>query len=132
MDQGDDRRGDRSRHEVTRNTLSADVNATLETKERLLAVMAKAQSQRAANAGWIKLPGPLANLWGSSIPQWQINEAEALLAEVNLIRQEAGLHPTTLMEVVRCEISSTGGDYSSKYALRCADLVWSRDVAIAA
>lgn len=108
------------------------MNATLETKERLLAVMARTQSQREANSGWVKLPSHLAALWGGSVPRWQLNEAEALLAEVNLIRREMGRPSTTLLEIVRCEIGSTGGDYSCKYALRCAELVTSNDVAIAA
>jgi hypothetical protein len=108
------------------------LNATPETKERLLAVMAKAQTGRTANAGWVKAPNPVSALWGSNIPQWQLQEAEALLEEVNLLRARAGRPPTTLMEIVRCEISATGSDYSAKYALRCADLVLSRDVAVAA
>ncbi len=94
--------------------------------------MAKAQVARPANSDWVKAPAPLAALWGANIPRWQLNEAEALLAEVNLLRHAMGRHPTTLMEIARCEISATGGDYSSKYALRCADLVTSNDVAVAA
>lgn len=55
---------------------------------------------------------------------WVIFERERMLEAVNALRSQANTAPVDLDAVVRAESSACGhSDYTSKFAIRCADLV---------
>ncbi|MFI0900505.1 hypothetical protein [Streptomyces sp. NPDC020983] len=56
-------------------------------------------------------------------PEWVRYERDAMWAEVNAARAEAGLGPALLTDILRVEQQAVGhSDYTTKYALYCAEL----------
>lgn len=55
---------------------------------------------------------------------WVIYERNRMLETVNQLREASGSQPVDLDAVMRAETSACGhSDYTSKFAIRCADLV---------
>jgi hypothetical protein len=80
---------------------------TRELRDHFLAKLAKAQEQRSQRADWIEF------------------ERSVMFEAVNNERQARGLPPISLTDVMRVERMATGHvDYSSKFALYCAELVF--------
>lgn len=56
-------------------------------------------------------------------PAWVRYERDTMWAEVNAARAEAGLPAALLGDLIRAEQQAVGhSDYTSKYALYCAEL----------
>ncbi|WP_311879127.1 hypothetical protein [Microbacterium forte] len=61
---------------------------------------------------------------GSQELGWVIFERGRMLDAVNKLRDQSNAAPVDLDDVVRAETSACGhSDYTSKFAIRCADLV---------
>jgi hypothetical protein len=75
-------------------------------QELLLAILSKAQGQRGIRRDWIAF------------------EQQTMLDAVNRMRAERGDQPITLATLLKKERLAVGHvDYSSKFALYCAELV---------
>lgn len=60
--------------------------------------------------------------------EWVLHERQVMLDAVNTQRRQRGLSPVPLAHVVRAESSACGHvDYAVKFAIGCADLVFSDD-----
>lgn len=61
---------------------------------------------------------------GSQELGWVIYERERMLEAVNALRRQTNAAPVALEALVRAETIACGhSDYTSKFAIRCADLV---------
>lgn len=62
-------------------------------------------------------------------PAWVLYERETMHAAVNQARADRGLPPVPIAAVKRVEQQAFGHfDYTKKFALYCAELVWSEQV----
>ena len=88
-------------------------------RDHLLGVLEKAQEQRGKLAGRVdsehdRFP----------IERWILHERKTMHDEVNLERSKVGKAPVPIEAVVRVERMAVGhSDFSSKFALYCAELV---------
>lgn len=81
----------------------------IKLRDHLLDVLSKAQSKYRKEFEW---------------PEWLDHERNAMLEEVNLQRSIRGKIHISLDELIRIETNASGHvDYSSKFALYCAELV---------
>ena len=84
----------------------------------LLAVLRRAQAVHDERREFVKLPDGTAQLG------WVLYEREQMSAAVNGLRAKAGKDPVGLEELTSVETRAAGHiDYTSKFAMGCADLV---------
>lgn len=87
---------------------------------RLLHVLAEAQKERPQRDSLTERAD------GTPELEWVAYERNVMKAEVNRIRAEAGREPVSLAQIERVEGQAVGHfDYSSKFALYCAELALS-------
>lgn len=95
----------------------------IDLKEQMLKVLSAAQKERKARPEYVDF----VNAWGHKVkePEWAIHELNVMFAEVNRRRAENGLAPISLVDVQKVESMACGhSDYSSKFALYCAELTF--------
>lgn len=95
-----------------------DPNAWRAAYDSLLEVLQAAQQERGRRGEFV--PGPD----GREELAWVIYERQRMLDAVNELRAKAASSPVTLDAVIRAETTACGhSDYTSKFAIACADLV---------
>ena len=100
------------------------MSSRLKNKEHLLKVLSKAQGERDKRQELVTCVA----WWNPSktedIPAWCEYEQEVMLGEVNKLRDKKGLPLIGPLDIARVEAMAKGhSDYSSKFALYCAELV---------
>lgn len=84
---------------------------------RFREVLSKTQGERHLRPDLVTLPD------GRVECEWAVFEREAMHREVNRVREENGLEPASLEEVLRREVWTSGhADGSAKFALFCTEL----------
>ena len=88
----------------------------LEIKERFLTTLQGVMKYRPKLRHFVTRPD------GKREVAWMGLERHAMMSEVNRVRYARGLGLVGLDDIERIENYSTGADYASKVALRCAEL----------
>lgn len=95
----------------------------IDLKDQMLKVLSTAQKERKQREGLVRVKTP----WGhdDTIPAWCLHEMNVMLEEVNRRRTASGLPEITLQDVQKVESQACGhSDYTSKFALYCAELTF--------
>lgn len=96
----------------------SDYRVKMALRDRLLSALQVAQKER---------PQRLDND-GSGLPEWIAYELGVMHGMVNQLREELGLPPVGIEQVEAVEQQAVGhSDYSTKFALYCAELVLSKE-----
>lgn len=94
-------------------------------QEQMLKVLSKAQEARSTTEGRISVPTWYNPKKTEDIPLWSYNEIETMRQEINRLRKLEGKSEVTWNDVARVEHMALGhSDYSSKFSLYCAELVY--------
>lgn len=93
----------------------------LPIKQKMLAALSEAQKLRQTRSSFVSIETP----WGykDTVPEWNLFEMTAMRDIVNREREKNKLPLITLLDIRRVESMACGhSDYSSKFALYCAEL----------
>ena len=92
-----------------------------DTKAHMLSALNKAQEKRQERLAMVDT----FDAWGykTKVPEWHLYELGTMLLEVNRFRTANKLSPIDIVQLQRVESMACGhSDYSSKFALYCAEL----------
>jgi len=95
----------------------------IDLKDQMLKILSTAQKERDQRRGQVTIT----NAWNQTedIPEWALYEMNVMKNTVNSIRESKQLPPITLTDIMRVESGACGHcDYSSKFALYCAELTF--------
>ena len=93
-------------------------------QEQLLEVLSDAQGERNKRRELVTCVAWWDKSKTENIPGWCEYEREVMLGEVNKLREKKGLPLIGPLDIARVESMAMGHcDYSSKFALYCAELV---------
>jgi hypothetical protein len=100
------------------------MSSRLKIKEQFLEVLSNAQGQRDQRQELVTCVAWWNPSKPENIPAWCEYEREVMLGAINKLRDKKGLPLIGLLDVSRVESMAMGhSDYSSKFALYCAELV---------
>jgi hypothetical protein len=88
--------------------------------KKMKGILTQAQTERNSRDKWVESNNPL-----EKHPElgWVVYERQVMFNAVNVERAANGLNPIAMKELVMAETMTTGhSDYTSKFALYCAEL----------
>ncbi len=97
------------------------MNKLVDLRDEMLQVLSAAQKERSKRLNMVEI----VNAWGhkENVCAWAVYEMNTMLTEVNKRRSSRRLSPISLNDIQKVESSACGhSDYSSKFALYCAEL----------
>lgn len=105
--------------------MTTPTRTKLEVRDHLLRVLSKAQKERKKRQDMVQ---DTDSPYSKENPGWVLFERRTMLDEVNRLRAEKGQTPVTPRDIIKVENQALGhSDYSSKFALYCAEISLGKD-----